>query len=104
MVLTVEASEVAPSASNGQALRAWMEMVERLLLHGVDCQGTRMSIGIAHQASAIVAATAAAPRLPNADMAVMWTELTLHCIAVHFPVISAYSCSHILCNLNVINY
>ena len=104
MVLTVEASEVAPSAGNGQALRARMEMVERLLLHRVYRQGTRMGIGIAHQASAIVAATAAAPRLPNADMAVVWAELALHCIAGQFLVISAYSCSHTLNNLNVINY
>ena len=48
MVLAVEAAEVAASTGDGKALGAWMEMVEGLLLDGVDGQGARAPIDVAY--------------------------------------------------------
>ena len=78
MVLTVVAPKVTPSAGDGETLRARMEMVEWLLLHGVYGQRAWTAIDFTHEASADVASATAAPRLPLQNMAVVRTESTLH--------------------------
>ena len=78
MVLAVVTPEVTPSAGDGETLRARMEMVEWLLLHGVYGQCTRPAIDFTHEVSTDVAPALAAPRLPFLDMAVVRTEPTLH--------------------------
>jgi hypothetical protein len=78
VILTVEATEVTACAGKRKALGAWMEMIERLLLDGVDGQRTGLSIDLAKENTTIIATTATASCLTISNMAVMRTERALH--------------------------
>jgi hypothetical protein len=47
MILTVQATEVTTRTSQGQTGRPWMEMIQRLLLDGVDGEGAGLGIDFA---------------------------------------------------------
>ena len=51
VILTVETAEVTACAGKRKALGAWMKMIERLLLDGVDGQGTGLGIDFAKDKS-----------------------------------------------------
>lgn len=87
MVLAVVTPEVTPCTGDGETLRARMEMVERLLLHGVYSQSAWTAIDITHEVSTDVASAMATPRLPLQDMAVVRTEPTLHSAIIYSFVI-----------------
>ena len=77
MVLTVQAAEVAARTGDGKALGAWVKVVERLLLDGVDGQRTRPSIHLTDQHTALIASAPADARPALADVAMVWAEQTL---------------------------
>jgi hypothetical protein len=89
VILTVEATEVTAGTGNRKTLGAWMKMIEWLLLNGVDGQRTRFAIHLTKEYAAIIAPTATATCLAIGDMAVMRTELTLHCIPLQSHIIPA---------------
>ena len=95
MVLTVQAAEVASCARNGETGRAGMEMIEGLLLHGVDGQGAGLGIHLAYKLAAKVPAATAQPRLAIGNMAMMRTKLTHYGAIVQSLVVSALMLSHI---------
>jgi hypothetical protein len=74
VVLTVEATEVTACAGKGKTLGAWMEMIERLLLDGVDGQGTGLSIDLTKEYAAIISSTATTSCLAFGDITVVRTE------------------------------
>ena len=78
MILTVQAPKVAASTGNGEALGARMEVVQRLLLNGVNGQRTGLAIDFAHKHAVLIATTPADTRLTIGNLAMMWTEQTLH--------------------------
>jgi hypothetical protein len=78
MILTVQAPEVAARTGYGQTVGARMEMVEGLLLNGVDGQRARMSIRFTDQHTTTIAPVAADTRLALTDPAMMRTEQALH--------------------------
>ena len=97
MVLTVQAAEIAARTGDGEALGARMEVVERLLLNGVDGQRTRPSIYLAEQHTALIASapTDACPAL--ADVAMVWAEQTLQPPIVQLLIIPALH--HVQCSI-----
>ena len=88
VVLAVQTAEVAAGAGDGEALCAGVEMVEGLLLDGVDGQRTRLTIDIADESAVQIATATADARLAVGDTAVVRTEQTLNSAARRF-VISA---------------
>ena len=78
MILAVQTTEITACAGNRQACRAWMELVERLLLYRVDGQRTRFSIYLANEYAMMVTATATASGPAIGNPTVMRTEQTLH--------------------------
>jgi hypothetical protein len=78
VILTVEATEVTACAGKRKTLGAWMKMIERLLFNGVDGQGTGLSIDLAKENTAFIAATATASCLTISNMTMMRTERALH--------------------------
>ena len=96
MVLTVQASEVTPCASDRETSGTRMEMVERLLLYRVDGQGTRLTIDLAHKHAIMIPPTATDTCLAISDMAVMRTKQTLHSITLQLPIIPTLNHLHIL--------
>ena len=78
MILTVQAPKVAASTGNGEALGARMEVVQRLLLDGVDGQRTGFAVHLADEHAVLIATAPADTRLTVGNLAMMRTELTLH--------------------------
>ena len=76
MILTVQATEIAPCTGYRQTLRAWMEMIQRLFLDGIDCQRTGFAINLADQHAVPVSATATKACLAIGDMAMVRTDQT----------------------------
>ena len=89
MVLTVQAAEVAARTGDGKALGAWVKVVERLLLDGVDGQLTRPSIHLTDQHTALIASVPTDARPALVDMAMVWAEQTLHPAIIHLLIIPA---------------
>ena len=90
MVLTVQAAEVAARTGDGEALGARMEMIEWLLLNGVDGQRTRPSVHLANEHTALIAPAPADACLSLADMAMMRAEQTRHPAIIHLLIISTF--------------
>lgn len=78
MVLTVQTAEIAARTSNGEALGAGVEVIQRLLLNGVNDQRTGFAIDFAHEYTFLIATTPADARLAVRYLAMMRTEQTLH--------------------------
>ena len=78
MVLTVQTPEVAARTGNGETLGAWMEVVQRLLLNGVNGQRTRFAIHLADKHAIHIPTAPTDARLAVGNLAMMRTELTLH--------------------------
>ena len=89
MVLTVQTAEVAARTGDGEALGARMEMIERLLLNGVDGQRTRPSVHLADQYTALIASAPADACPALADVAMVWAEQTRHPAIIHLLIIPA---------------
>ena len=66
-----------------------MEMIERLLLHWVDGERTRLPIDLADESSSMIAATATNASLSVANATAVRTELTLHSSVFQSLIISA---------------
>ena len=90
MVLTVQTPEVAASTGNGEALGARMEVVEWLLLNGVNGQRTGLAIYFAHEHTILITTTPTDTRLAVRNLAMMRTELTLHPSIIQPPIIFAF--------------
>ena len=78
MILTVQTLEVAASTGNGEALGARMEVVQRLLLDGVNGQRTGFAIDFAHEHTVLITTAPADSRLAVRNLTMMRTEQTLH--------------------------
>ena len=78
MILAVQTPEVAASTGNGEALGARMEVVQRLLLNGVNSQRTGLAIYFAHEHTVLIATASTDTRLTVRNLAMMRTEQTLH--------------------------
>ena len=76
--LTVQTPEVAACTGNGEALGARMEVVQRLLLNGVNGQRTGLAIDFAHKHTVLIATASTDTRLTVGNLAMMRTEQTLH--------------------------
>ena len=96
MVLTVQATEVTPCAGQRQTGGAWVEMVERLFLDGVDGQGTRSAIHLTDQLTLTVPATATEPRLPFCNYTVVGTDPTLNSAVIQLLIIPCCTHHHII--------
>ena len=96
MVLTVQAAEVAARTGDGKALGAWVKVVERLLLDGVDGQRTRPSIHLTDEYTALIASDTADARPALADTTMMWAKQTLHPPVIQFLIIPALH--HVQCS------
>lgn len=77
MVLTVETTEVAARTGKGETHGARMEVIEGLLLDGVDGEGTGLSIDVADEYAALIASATTETALAVGDVAMMRTELAL---------------------------
>ena len=88
MILTILAPEVAARTGQGQTSGAWMEMVERLLLNGIDGQRTRLGIDLADKHTVLIAPAAADACLTIHDTAMMRTELTHYCPTLQCLIIT----------------
>ena len=82
MVLTIQTTEITARTSDGQTRRTWMEMIQRFFLDRVDGQRTGHAIDLADQYTIVIPATATKARFTIGDMAMVWTEQTLHLIPV----------------------
>ena len=89
VVLTVQAAEITSRAGHRQTRRAGMEVIERLLLNGVDGQRTGLAVDLAHEHPVVVTPTPAQARLPVGDAAVVRAEQALHPVLIHPPIIPA---------------
>jgi hypothetical protein len=88
MILTILAPEVAARTGQGQTSGAWMEMVERLLLNGIDGQRTRLGIDLADKCTTTISSTATDARLAIGYAAMMRTDQTLHSSIIQTLIIS----------------
>ena len=66
-----------------------MEMIQRLLLDGVNSQSTRLAIHLAHQHTTIIAPTATNARLAISYVAMVRAELAFHSSTFQFPIVPA---------------
>ena len=73
MVLTVQTTEVTTRTGEGKTGGAWMEMVEGLLLDGIDGQRTGFGIDLADEHALLIPATATAACLAVGYMTMMGT-------------------------------
>ncbi len=94
VVLTVEAMEVTSRTGEGETLGTGMEVIQRLLLDGVDGQGAGLGVDFADEHAIAVATAATETGLALIDMAVMRTELTLDCPVLQFAIISTFETIH----------
>ena len=94
MVLTVEATEVTTRTGEGETRGAGMEMVEGLLLDGVDGKGTGTAVDLADEHTVLIPAAAAHTRLAVSNMAVVGAELTLDCPILQLAIISTLETIH----------
>lgn len=78
MILTVQTMEVTTRTSQRQTGGPWMEMIQWLLLDGVDGQRTRLAIDLADEFAIVIPATTTKARLAIGYPAMMRTDLTLH--------------------------
>ena len=78
MILTVLTVEVAARTGDGEAFGARMEVIERLLLDGVNGQRARPSVHLTDEHATLIASATADARLALTDAAMMRAELTLH--------------------------
>ena len=88
MVLTVQTTEVTPCAGQRQTGGAWVEMIERFLLDGVDGQRTGFAIDLADEHAFVITTTATAPSLSFGDATMMRTEQALYHAIVQLLIIS----------------
>lgn len=78
VILTVQTMEVTTRTSQRQTGGSWMEMIQGLLLDGVDSQRTRLAIDLADEFAIVIPATTTKARLAIGYPAMMRTDLTLH--------------------------
>ncbi len=78
VILAVQTPKVAACGGDGEARRAGMEVIERLLLNRVDGQRARVAISLADEHAAPIASAATQSHLAISYMAVVGAELTLH--------------------------
>lgn len=78
VILTVQTMEVTTRTCQRQTGRPWMEMIQRLLLDGVDGQRTRLAIDLADEFAIVIPATTTKACLTIGYPAMMWTDLTLY--------------------------
>ena len=90
MVLTVQTSEITARTSQRETRGARMEMVERLLLNGIDGQRTRLAIDLAQEYTILIPTAPTASRPSIRYLAVVRTEQTLHPSILHLSIISAF--------------
>ena len=90
MILAVQTPEVAASTGNGEALGARMEVVQRLLLNGVDGQRTGFAIYFAHKRTILITTATADTRLAIRNLTMMRTKLTLHPSIIQLLIIPAF--------------
>ena len=88
MVLTVQAMKITACTSDGQTLRARMEMIERFLLNRIDGQRTGFAIDLADEYTIMIPATATDTRLAIGNLTMMRTEQALHPIPIRHLIIS----------------
>ena len=89
MILAVQAPEVAARAGNGEALGARMEVVQRLLLNGVNGQRTGLAIDFADEHTVLITTTSTDTCLAVCNIAMMRTEQTLHPSIIQLPIVFA---------------
>ena len=89
VVLAVQATEVATSAGDRQALGAWMKMIERLLLDRVNSKCTRPRIDLADEYAVMIATALANARLTVGYAAVVRAKLAFYSSVVLSLIISA---------------
>jgi hypothetical protein len=75
VVLTVQTTEITTRTGEGETGGTRVEMVERLLLDGVDGQRTGFGIDLADEYGVMVTTTAATARLAIGNMTMVRTEL-----------------------------
>ena len=88
MILTVQATEIAACTGDGETGGAGMEMVEWLLLDGIDGQRTRFGIDLADECATMISSAATDARLAIGYAAMMRTEQTLHSSIIQTLIIS----------------
>ena len=97
MVLAVQTTEVAASASKRQARCARMKMIKRLFLYRVDGKSTRLSINIADEYSSNIATASANTRFTVSYTAMMRTKQTTYrSVACLFIVFAFYKILHVV--------
>ena len=89
VILTVQTPEVAACTGNGEALGARMEVVQRLLLDGINGQRARFAIDFAHKHTVLITTTPADTRLAIRNLTMMQTEQTLHPSIIQLPIVFA---------------
>ena len=89
MVLTVQATEIATCAGDRETLGAWMKMVKRLLLDGIDGQRTGFAIDFAPEDTILVAPTPTDACLAVCNMTAVRTEQALYLSIFQCPIVSA---------------
>ena len=88
VVLTVQTTEIAACTGHGETHGARMEMVEWLLLNGVDSQCTGPAIDLTNQYTAMIATAAADAHLAIGDATVVRTKQTFNGTAFQTLIIS----------------
>ena len=78
VVLTVQATEIATSTGDGETSGARMEMIEWLLLDGIDGQRTRFTIDLAQKHAVLIPSATTNARFTFGNAAMVRTEQTLH--------------------------
>jgi hypothetical protein len=94
VVLTVQATEIAARTGEGETGSARMEMVERLLLDGIDGEGTRLGVDLADKHAASISAAAADAGLAISNVAMMRTEPAFDLLILQTLIISALETIH----------
>ena len=87
MVLTVQTPKVAASTGNGEARGARMEVVQRLLLNGVDGQRAGLAIHLADKHAVQITTAPTDTCLAVGNLAMMRTELTLYPSIIQPPIV-----------------
>jgi hypothetical protein len=90
VVLTVQATEIAACTGDGETCGAGMEVVERLLLDGIDGECTRLAIDLADKHATTIPSTATDTRLAIGYAAMMRTEQTLYSSIIQTLIISTF--------------
>ena len=95
VVLTVQATEVTTRTGQRQTRRTWMEVVQRLLLDGVDGQRTRLTIYLTDEHATLISPATAHARLTLSNTAMVRTERTLHPSVIQLLIVPTFHYQHI---------